>query len=342
MAQLLTVEDLHVSFTTRLGEIQAVRGISFSLAAGEAIAVVGESGCGKSAAAQSIMRLLPSPPARYTAGKIIFAGRDLLRMSEKELESIRGRQISMIFQDPMTSLNPTMKTGRQIMEVLQKHSTLPAAELKLRVLEMLSLVGFPDPAGAFCRYPHQISGGMRQKVMIAMALACNPGLLVADEPTTALDVATQAQILELIRSLQEKQGTAVILVTHNLAIVAGFASRVMVMYAGKLVETGPTREIFYRPQHPYTRGLLLSLPRPGKSAGNKLHTIAGLPPDLLKPPQGCAFWPRCEQAMRICRLNHPPETFLSGFHRVSCWLACRSAAASTFGPALGAKGGNGE
>lgn len=320
MEQLLAVKDLRVSFTTHAGEVQAVRGVSFHVAAGETTAIVGESGCGKSVAAQSILKLIPSPPGRYVSGQIIFAGQDLLLMSEKEMEDIRGRQIGMVFQDPMNSLNPTMKVGKQIQETLKKHTDLSIAGQKQRALEMLSLVGLPNPAGIFSQYPHQLSGGMRQRVMVAMALACSPAVLIADEPTTALDVTVQAQILELMQEFKEKSGTAIILITHDLGVVAGFASRVIVMYAGKVVETAPTREIFYQPQHPYTRGLLESIPRPGQGIKKKLRTIEGRPPDLLDPPPGCAFWLRCRQAMEICRQLEPPATYLSDFHQVSCWL----------------------
>lgn len=328
MKPLLAVNDLQVLFTTCAGDVQAVRGVSFNLNPGETIAIVGESGCGKSVAAQSIIKLIPTPPGRYAAGQVLFAGQDLLLKSEKEMEQIRGRRIGMIFQDPMTSLNPTMRVGDQIVEVLKKHSDLTTAGQKLRAVEMLSFVGLPNPAKRFSQYPHQFSGGMRQRAMIAMALACNPGLLIADEPTTALDVTVQAQILEVMQALKEKFGTSIILITHDLGVVAGFASRVLVMYAGKVVESGPTGEIFYHPQHPYTRGLLASLPRPGQGIREKLNPIAGRPPDLLKPPRGCAFWPRCGRAMLVCRELQPEETSLSDFHRVSCWLTHPYAAGS--------------
>ncbi|KJS15447.1 MAG: peptide ABC transporter ATP-binding protein [Peptococcaceae bacterium BRH_c4b] len=316
----MSVNNLQVHFTTFAGEVQAVRGVSFDLAPGETLAIVGESGCGKSVTAQSIMKLIPSPPGRYVAGKILFAGQDLLSRSEREIENIRGRDIGMVFQDPMTSLNPTMKVGPQIEEMLKKHSNLNTKERKQRAVEMLGLVGMSGPEQRYAQYPHQFSGGMRQRAMIAMALACNPRLLIADEPTTALDVTIQAQILELIMELKGRLGTAIIIITHDLGVVAGFASRVIVMYAGMVVESGATREIFYQHQHPYTRGLLASVPRTGREIRNKLSPIAGRPPDLLNPPRGCAFWPRCDRAMLVCREVQPGIAQLSDTHRVSCWL----------------------
>lgn len=320
MEQLLAVKGLSVSFHTYAGEVRAVRGVSFDLAAGEAIAIVGESGCGKSVTAQSILKLIPIPPGRYISGKILFSGEDLLLKSESEMGRIRGRQIGMIFQDPTTSLNPTMTVGNQILEVLKKHSALPASGQKERAVEMISLVGLSNPAKRYSQYPHEFSGGMRQRALIAIALACNPGLLIADEPTAALDVTIQAQIMELLQDLNEKLNTSTILITHNLGVVAGFASRVIVMYAGSVVESGPTREIYYHPLHPYTRGLLSSVPRPGQGQKKKLSSIGGRPPDLLNLPQGCAFWPRCEQAMNICRQQPPPVTTVNSTRHVNCWL----------------------
>lgn len=326
MEKLLSVDNLRVNFTTFAGEVQAVRGVSFDLAAGEAMAIVGESGCGKSVTAQSIMKLIPSPPGRYVAGEIFFNGENLLPKTEREMESIRGKDIGMIFQDPMTSLNPTMKVGRQIVEMLKKHSDLKGEAGKRRAIEMLALVGLPNPEKRYAQYPHQFSGGMRQRAMIAMSLACKPRLLIADEPTTALDVTIQAQILELMHDLKNKLGTSIILITHDLGVVAGFASRILVMYAGKVVESGATREVFYRHRHPYTRGLLASVPRPGREIRKKLSPIAGRPPDLVNPPRGCAFWPRCDRAMLICREARPEVVALSVTHRVSCWLTHQYAA----------------
>jgi oligopeptide transport system ATP-binding protein len=324
--KLLSVNNLQVNFTTYAGEVQAVRGVSFDLAPGETLAIVGESGCGKSVAAQSIMKLIPSPPGRYVSGKILFAGQDLLSSSEREMENIRGRDIGIIFQDPMTALNPTMKIGLQIEEMLKKHCNLNNEERKQRVLEMLGLAGMPGPEKRYAQYPHQLSGGMRQKVMIAMALTCNPRLLIMDEPTTALDVTIQAQILELMQEIKDRQGTSIIIITHDLGVVAGFASRVIVMYAGKVVESGATREIFYQHQHPYTRRLLASVPRPGREIIKKLIPIAGRPPDLINPPRGCAFWPRCHQAMLVCREVQPDIVQVSDTHQVSCWLTHQYAA----------------
>lgn len=317
---LLQIKDLYVNFRTYAGEVQAVRGVSLQLAAGESLAIVGESGCGKSVTAQSIMKLLPVPPARYAAGQIIFQGQDLLTKSEAAMQQVRGKQIGMIFQDPMTSLNPTMKVGKQIVEMLRLHTDLTPARQKERALEMLSLVGLPNPQKRFDQYPHEFSGGMRQRAMIAMAMACNPALLLADEPTTALDVTIQAQILELMQELRAKLGTAIILITHDLGVVAGFATRVLVMYAGKVVESAPTQQLFDQPQHPYTRGLLASVPRPARGVRQKLQPIAGRPPDLLAPPPGCAFWPRCGQAMRVCQELAPPEFTIQPEHTASCWL----------------------
>ncbi|UNK19447.1 ABC transporter ATP-binding protein [Paenibacillus sp. N3/727] len=320
MQRLLEVQDLRVSFHVRGGEVQAVRGIGFHVQPGEAVAIVGESGCGKSVTAQAIMRLLPHPPARIHQGEIRFQGKDLLRMKEWEMQSIRGKDIGMIFQDPMTSLNPTMTIGRQITEVLTKHQHMTAQKAKRRAIEMLEMVGIPHPASRFSQYPHEFSGGMRQRAMIAIALACRPALLIADEPTTALDVTIQAQILSVLKHLQREFGTSIILITHDLGIVADLCDRVIVMYAGQIVESGTKREIFKQPQHPYTRGLLRSLPRIDQSKDEPLVPIYGTPPDLAKPPTGCPFWARCNDAMRVCQQRQPESTSISGTHSASCWL----------------------
>ncbi|MBN3522468.1 ABC transporter ATP-binding protein [Paenibacillus apiarius] len=320
MQPILEVNDLHVSFHVRAGEVQALRGVQFHVNAGEAVAIVGESGCGKSVTAQSIMRLLPSPPSRVKHGEIRFKGKDLLKIKEREMQSIRGKDIGMIFQDPMTSLNPTMTIGRQITEVLIKHQKLSSAQAKKRAVEMLSLVGIPNPASRFAQYPHEFSGGMRQRAMIAIALACRPSLLIADEPTTALDVTIQAQILRVMKNLQQEFGTSIILITHDLGIVADLCDRVIVMYAGKIVETGTKWEIFKNPQHPYTKGLLRSLPRLDQKKSEPLIPIYGTPPDLLKPPAGCGFCARCDEAMRICITHEPDATSVSATHRANCWL----------------------
>jgi oligopeptide transport system ATP-binding protein len=320
MEKLLELQNLNVHFSTYAGEVQAVRGVSFSVGQGEAVALVGESGCGKSITALSVMGLIPSPPGRMVSGSVLFAGEDLAAKPEREMEKIRGKDISMIFQDPMTSLNPTMTAGNQIMEVLRRHSRLGRDQLTARALELLRLVGIHQPEKRLRQYPHELSGGMRQRVMIAMALACSPRLLIADEPTTALDVTIQAQIMELMRELRGKTGTAVILITHDLAVVAGFAQRVLVMYAGKLVESGPTGDLFRQPLHPYTSGLLGSVPRLDSDDKRPLTPIAGRPPDLISPPRGCAFWPRCNMAMRICAREEPVMTGAAPGHSAACWL----------------------
>lgn len=319
---LLEVKDLHVSFSTYNGEVKAVRGVSFDVRKGETVAVVGESGCGKSVTSQSIMRLIPQPPGVFKKGEIRFNGRDLTKLSEGEMERIRGKEIAMIFQDPMTSLNPTMTVGSQIMEGLVKHQHLSKAKAKARALEMLRLVGIPSPESRINQYPHQFSGGMRQRAMIAIALACAPKLLIADEPTTALDVTIQAQILDLMNGLKEKLGTSIILITHDLGVVAETADRVVVMYAGKVVESGRVEEIFYRPRHPYTWGLMGSMPRLDQARGQDLIPITGTPPDLLSPPKGCPFAARCKHAMKICTQEMPETTPVGQgtSHQVACWL----------------------
>ncbi|MFC4076026.1 ABC transporter ATP-binding protein [Salinithrix halophila] len=317
---VLEVNDLHVSFKTYNGEVQAVRGVSFEVKKGETVAIVGESGCGKSVTSQSIMRLIPQPPGFFKKGKILFEEKDLTRLTENQMERIRGKDIAMIFQDPMTSLNPTMTVGRQIMEGLVKHQRLGKAEAKKRALDMLHLVGIPSPRSRINQYPHQFSGGMRQRAMIAIALACAPKLLIADEPTTALDVTIQAQILDLMNDLKEKLETSIILITHDLGVVAETADRVVVMYAGKVVETGTVEEIFNHPRHPYTWGLMGSMPRLDLSRDKDLAPILGTPPNLLSPPKGCPFAGRCKHAMKICKEEMPETTDASGSHQVACWL----------------------
>ncbi|KIL34640.1 peptide ABC transporter ATP-binding protein [Cohnella kolymensis] len=321
MENMLSVSDLHVSFRARGGEVQAVRGVSFEVKPGEAVAIVGESGSGKSVTAQSIMRLLASPPSYVKQGSIEFMGRDLLRLSDKEMESVRGKDIGMIFQDPMTSLNPTMTIGRQITEGLIKHQGLSRSAAKARAVELLSLVGIPNPEARYSQYPHSFSGGMRQRAMIAIALSCNPALLIADEPTTALDVTIQAQILNLMKDLQKRLGTSIILITHDLGVVSEVCDRVIVMYAGQVVETGTKEEIFRSPQHPYTRGLIRSMPHLDQPKHEKLIPIPGSPPDMLQPPAGCAFCSRCEHAMEVC-LNNDPELLKVGEsgQQAKCWL----------------------
>lgn len=320
MASLLKVKDLNISFHTYAGEVQAVRGVNFEVEQGEAVAIVGESGCGKSVTAKAIMKLLSTPPASYKKGSIIFNGKELIKMKEKEMQKIRGNEISMIFQDPMTSLNPTSKIGYQIVEAVMKHNRISKKEANKRAVEMLELVGIPQPSKRANQYPHEFSGGMRQRAMIAMALACQPRLLIADEPTTALDVTIQAQILELMKELQQKTETSIILITHDLGVVAEMCDRVIVMYAGKVVEIGTTREIFEKPQHPYTRGLLKSVPRLDMEKNKPLSPIIGTPPDLLDPPIGCSFFPRCEDAMRICREHSPELEKVEDGQIAACWL----------------------
>lgn len=319
MEKVLEVKDLHVSFTTYGGEVKAVRGVSFDLHKGETLAIVGESGCGKSVTSQSIMRLIPQPPGRITQGSVLFKGKDLTKVSEPEMRKIRGADISMIFQDPMTALNPTLTVGDQIMEGIIQHKKVSKAEAKKQAVDMLNLVGIPSPTERLKQYPHQFSGGMRQRIVIAMALVCQPEVLIADEPTTALDVTIQAQILNLFKDIQKKTGVSIIIITHDLGVVAQVADRVAVMYAGKIVESGNRREIFYRGEHPYTKGLLNSVPRLDLE-DEELVPIVGSPPDLFSPPTGCAFAARCEYAMEVCERVYPMKTHLSEEHHVDCWL----------------------
>ncbi|MGG3912803.1 ABC transporter ATP-binding protein [Rossellomorea vietnamensis] len=319
MSKVLSVQDLHVSFTTYGGEVKAVRGVSFDLHKGETLAIVGESGCGKSVTSQSIMRLIPNPPGKVTGGRILFKGRDLLKVTEPRMRKVRGADISMIFQDPMTALNPTLTIGEQIMEGILQHNDVSKKEAKQKAIDMLKLVSIPNPKERLKQYPHQFSGGMRQRIVIAMSLVCEPDVLIADEPTTALDVTIQAQILELFKEIQKKTGVSIILITHDLGVVAQVADRIAVMYAGKIVEEGNRREIIYRSQHPYTQGLLRSVPRLDLD-GEDLIPIPGSPPDLFSPPVGCPFVPRCEKAMEVCDRVYPVKTQLTDEHHVDCWL----------------------
>ena len=322
MNNILEVKDLKVSFHTYAGEVQAVRGVTFNLKKGECLAIVGESGSGKTVASKAIMRLISTPPGEIKKeSQILFDGKlDIAKMSDKEMEGVRGSEMGMIFQDPMTSLNPTMKVGAQISEGLIKHQGLSRAAARERSIEMLRLVGIPNPEGRVEQYPHEFSGGMRQRVMIAIALACNPKLLIADEPTTALDVTIQAQILDLMRDLQEKTGASIILITHDLGVVADIAQRVVVMYAGKVVEQGTLDDVFYNPQHPYTWGLLRSVPRLDNDDDAELIPIDGTPPDLIAPPKGCGFAARCPYAMEICMEQDPETTKINQGHSAACWL----------------------
>ncbi|KAB2329939.1 ABC transporter ATP-binding protein [Cytobacillus depressus] len=319
MEKVLEVKDLHVSFKTYGGEVKAVRGVTFDLYKGETLAIVGESGCGKSVTSQSIMRLIPNPPGKIVHGSILFRGNDLTKLKEPQMRNIRGADISMIFQDPMTALNPTITVGEQIIEGILQHESITRQEAKKKALEMLDLVGIPNPKERLKHHPHQFSGGMRQRIVIAMALVCQPEVLIADEPTTALDVTIQAQILDLFKDIQKKTGVSIILITHDLGVVAQVADRIAVMYAGKIVEAGSRREIFYNPQHPYTKGLLNSVPRLDLE-GAELIPIGGTPPDLFSPPKGCPFTARCSYAMEVCDRVYPFKTYLSNEHHVDCWL----------------------
>ncbi len=316
---LLSVKDLRTYFEREGETIKAVDGVSFDLHRGETLGIVGESGSGKSVTNLSLIRLIPQPPGRIVSGQIIFHGQDILKLSESAARGIRGKRIGMIFQDPMTSLNPFMRIAQQLMEVTQLHLGHTNREARAHAVRMLELVGIPDADTRVDGYPHEFSGGMRQRVVIAMALSCQPELLIADEPTTALDVTIQAQILELIKKLKVETGTSVILITHDLGIVAGMTDRVIVMYAGKVFEQAPTRELFARPGNPYTEGLLRSVPDPAKGAA--LYQIPGLPPDVAHLPPGCAFAPRCARAAEICTREHPPYVQLTRDHFSLCHFA---------------------
>ncbi|MCP3773377.1 ABC transporter ATP-binding protein [Paenibacillus sp. MZ04-78.2] len=317
---LLEVKDLHVSFATYGGEVQAVRGVSLTLRRGETLAIVGESGCGKSVTARSLMRLLPPQTSKIKQGSIRFQGRELTGLTEKQMREIRGSAITMIFQDAMTALNPTITVGEQIMEGIIRHQKLSRSEARKQAVEMLELVGISNPESRLKQHLHQFSGGMRQRIMIAIAAVGKPSVLIADEPTTALDVTIQAQILDLFKLLQRKTGVSIIMITHDLGVVANIADRVNVMYAGKVVESGTVDEVFQHPQHPYTKGLLASMPRLDSDRNTPLHSIPGTPPDLFAPPKGCAFAARCLHAMEVCADFQPETTCLPGGHGVACWL----------------------
>jgi oligopeptide transport system ATP-binding protein len=318
--QLLEVRELRTYFETEEGTVKAVDGISFALKRGETLGIVGESGSGKSVTNLSIIRLIPNPPGKIVSGEVVFNGQDLLLLSTEQVRRIRGRRIAMIFQDPMTSLNPFMKISRQLMEVTQLHLGHTRSQAYEHAIKMLETVGIPDARGRIDSYPHEFSGGMRQRVMIAMALSCEPELLIADEPTTALDVTIQAQILELIKKLKQETGTSVILITHDLGVVAGMTDHVIVMYAGKVFEQASTAELFSRPGNPYTKGLLRSVPDPTEEQG-QLYQIPGLPPDVAHLPPGCPFAPRCERAEEICQREFPPFVQLNADHSSLCHFA---------------------
>jgi len=322
VASLLEVKDLRTSFLTAAGIVRAVDGVSWDVQEGETVALVGESGCGKSVSALSIMRLVAEPAGRIEAGEVLYKGRDLLKLSEEQMRGIRGREIAMVFQEPMTSLNPVLSIGRQLTEGLEIHLKMTPHEARARAVELLGMVGIPDPQRRLAQYPHHFSGGMRQRMMIAMALACNPSLILADEPTTALDVTIQAQILELMRDLARRLGVAMLIITHNLGVVARYADRVNVMYAGRIIEQAAAGELYANPRHPYTLGLLRSVPRLDEPRRARLDPIQGQPPDLTRLSPGCAFAPRCAYRVERCAEVPPLEDVIPG-HRSACWEKLR-------------------
>ena len=316
---LLEINDLKVSFFTPAGEVKAVNGITYDLDEGRVLGIVGESGSGKSVSVSALMQLLV-PPGRVVGGSITFEGRDILAMNKDEIQAVRGKEIGMIFQDPMTSLNPVYTIGEQLIETLKRHTDMTRKQAWERSVEMLRLVGINKPEQRMKQYPHEFSGGMRQRAMIAMTLLCNPKLLIADEPTTALDVTIQAQILELMRELRQKINAAIIMITHDLGIVSDICDEVIVMYAGRIVERGTIDDIFYRPAHPYTQGLLRCIPRLDSDGSKPLEPIEGTPVDLLALPKGCSFAPRCEKCMRVCLTEQPPTFQMGDGHTSTCWL----------------------
>ena len=320
---ILSVQNLHTSFHTDKGEVKAVNGVTFNLEKGKILGIVGESGSGKSVTAYSIMRILEKN-GRITEGKILYKGQDIAEFSEKQMREFRGKCCSIIFQDPMTSLNPVFTVGNQLREAIELHTDRKGKEAEARAIEMLTLVGVNEPEKRVKQYPYELSGGMRQRVMIAMALACEPDILIADEPTTALDVTIQAQILELMQSLQKKLGMAIIMVTHDLGVIADMCDEIIVMYGGRVCERGTAEDIFYRPHHEYTKGLLRSIPNVDR-IGEKLIPIPGTPINLLNMSKGCAFCPRCEEAMKICIEEQPPEMQMPDGHFASCWLNVKAA-----------------
>jgi oligopeptide transport system ATP-binding protein len=316
----LEVNDLKTRFHTPEGTVYAVNGVSFQLKEGETLAVVGESGCGKSVTMMSILRLIAIPPGEIVSGQVTYRDNDLLKLTESEMEHIRGKEIAMIFQDPMTSLNPVLTVGRQLTETLRVHTPMTPEQCRERAVTLLEWVGIPDAANRLYSYPHQFSGGMRQRVMIAMALACTPSLLIADEPTTALDVTIQAQIVELVKRLKQDVGMAMIWITHDLGVVAGMADRVIVMYAGFIVEESEVDDLYENPRHPYTMALLQALPRADRRREKNLKSIQGAPPNLLAEPVGCPFAPRCEFVKEICVRENPPLEIVDGRHKAACWV----------------------
>lgn len=332
MAPLLEVKDLETKFFTQDGVVQAVNNISYTVDEGETVGIVGESGSGKSVGVMSLMRLIPSPPGKITNGEVLFEGRDLRKVSDEEIRNIRGNKIAMIFQDPMTSLNPVLTIGRQISEALELHLGMDKKQAKTRTIELLEMVGIPSAADRVDNYPHQFSGGMRQRVMIAMGLSCNPQLLIADEPTTALDVTIQAQIVDLVKRLRDEIGMSIIWITHDLGVVAGLADRVIVMYAGRIVEEAPVKELYGNPRHPYTIGLLSSLPRLDEERPEKLASIDGLPPDLIDYPPGCPFYARCHYRIDKCLEAPPPLEPVGVGHKSACYVDVTTAQPTTEDP----------
>jgi oligopeptide/dipeptide ABC transporter ATP-binding protein len=319
VSELLKIQGLKTQFFTSAGTVKAVDGVTYDVEEGETVAVVGESGCGKSVTALSIMRLVAEPAGRIVDGKIMFQGRDLLQLSDEEMRKVRGNNIAMVFQEPMTSLNPVLSIGLQLTETVQQHLGVDDATAHARAVELLGLVGMSDAERRLEQYPHHLSGGMRQRVMIAMALSCEPKLIIADEPTTALDVTIQAQILELMKNLTRELGVAMIIITHNLGVVARYADRVNVMYAGKIIESGTAEDIYHRPKHPYTLALLKSVPRLDQPRGAKLDPVEGQPPDLAKLDDGCSFRPRCRYATEECARSFPPNELVEGIHYSACF-----------------------
>jgi len=320
MPPLLQVKDLRTYFYTEEGLVKAVDGVTYDVQEGETLALVGESGCGKSVSALSLLKLIPIPPARIVSGEVLFEGDDLLKLNEDEIRKIRGNRISMVFQEPMTSLNPVLTIGKQMTEALELHLRLSNEAATARAIQLLEMVGVAEAERRITDYPHQFSGGMRQRVMIAMAMACNPKLLIADEPTTALDVTIQAQVLEVMARLSREFGTAVIIITHNLGVVARYADRVNVMYAGKIIETSTAEKVYADPRHPYTLGLLRSVPRLDQATGEKLIPIEGLPPDLGNLPKGCSFYSRCTYRVDKCKEEYPPLQLVDENHYAACWV----------------------
>ncbi len=321
MSPLLEISDLRTHFFTQEGVVKAVDGVSFELEAGETLALVGESGCGKSVSALSIMRLIPDPPGKIIGGEVLFEGENLLDLPDDDIRRVRGRHIAMVFQEPMTSLNPVLTVERQLTESLELHLSLNKREARMEAVRRLEEVGIPDAVSRARQYPHQFSGGMRQRVMIAMALSCGPQIVIADEPTTALDVTIQAQILELMKSLTQERGVALIIITHNLGVVARYADRVNVMYAGKIIERGSAKEVYYNPRHPYTIGLLNSVPRLDLPRKERLDPIEGQPPDLGNLGEGCSFRDRCRYSEERCVQEIPPLTQVSDGHSSACWVS---------------------